>query len=657
MSDDLVIQSGSPAVRGRQLIDDARKALDEVRCTPETISTLVDPGVALVRQLGDADFEQFLVRVHSDPKLRRAAEVLERALNRMTKAAESHLRLVDDLEPGEARCLRDALCAPEEWPGYPIPPGWEVNDNGIYKIEPAPGGSTTLVLVSNEPVMPIAITVDRASGRESIVLGYRRHGRWREVRIPREHTGDPRALLAYRAEGLSVNSITAKNWVMFLDSVEVCSGHRIPTTEHTDRVGWHGDIYVTGPGSGIEISDPTGAKSGWTQSGTWEGWLSAINHASRSPIPWIILYAACAAPALRWIRPGHNPVIDLSGPRGRGKSTWLRMAGSGWGRSDDGAGSTIYGWDTTYTHLERLAAATNDAPLLLDESMRVRSNFSVGQAIYTLAQGHGGGRGSIAGVQRTGEWTNVIISTGEAPLVEHTEAGGARARVISLVEDRPVTTANREQGFRIEAGILANHGHLAPRLAERAHFIASDLRARYETRLTHWSTYVVADTRLLSTAALIDVGSWLAAEVGIPEPKADWRTALIDAISSSVTEADQGQRALDLVRDLFASSSAKFVGRRPGAAEPSGGWLGLWPDDVRRAKTTEDKRCIGVYPSRLDEILRAAGHDPYPVLAQWIEAGIVVRDAKRRTKDMWNPASGRKERVFAFLMSKVLLDS
>jgi hypothetical protein len=656
-SDDLVIQpGGSLEAKGRLLVASAIKALDEVRCTPDTLAELVDPAVALVRRNGSSDLERFLLRVQADPKLRRAAEVLERSLNRMIKAAEANLRLVEPGEVGEDRCLRDTVGAPDEWPAYPIPKGWVVNDNGIHKVEQATGGGTTLVLVASEPVMPIAAAVDRITGRESVVLGYRRLGRWREIRVPREATGDPRALAAFRGDGLAVTTLSARDLVLWLDQIDVASGHRIPTTEVTSRVGWHDDTYVAGVDSpGLTVEDPTGAKSGWKQAGTWAGWLDAVSWASDEPIPWIMLYAACAAPALRWIRPGHNPIVDLSGPRGRGKSTWLRMAGSGWGRADDGGGSTVYSWDTSYTHLERLAASTTDAPLLLDESMRIRPNLPVGQALYTLAQGHGAGRGAVTGVQRTGEWTCVILSTGEAPIVEHTEAGGARARVVSLTEDRPVSKESREQSLRIESGLALNHGHLGSRVAARALFVAEDLRSRYEDRLRHWATYVQADTRLLSTAAAIDVGSWLAAEVGVPEPRADWRARLAESISTSVREADQGARALAVVRDLVSANSSKFAGRSPGAPEPHGGWYGVWPSDTRRTSTTEDTRVIGVYPSKLDECLRHAGHDPHPVIAQWIESGILVRDHKRRTKDVWNQVSGRKERVFAFLMSKVLL--
>lgn len=643
--DDLVIPAAELGLEatGRAIVAEAARAVAEVRQDGETVASLCHPAVAFLLSRGDSELERLLLTLRGIRGFAGLVDYLRKSLRRMSREARAQLRVVGE---GETVSVREAIDAPDDWPDYPVPSGWQASPTGIEKLEQQ-GDAVFPVAVASDPIVVTGVRVDVGTGHESLVLGWRRHGAWRRLAVPREQARDARALVALAGQGIPVSSVTSRSLVSWVDACEAAAGDALPRTTCTTRTGWHDNHYIAGPGGPIELEDPDDLRTGWQPAGTWAGWLDALDVVDSEPAPWLVLYAACVAPLLRWLGLGHNPIVDLSGPRGRGKTTCLRLAGSAWGRPDDGSGGTILTWDASPTHVERTAARTWDAPLLLDDTKRARRPQDVTAALYALAQGRGRGRGTIGGVQRTSTWRTVAISTGEAPLVEATEAGGARARVLSITVSPAISSL--EVAKRLEAGILVHHGHLGPRVAARALELGVTLRGRYQRALASWAGEVAADTRLLSTCAAMEVAHSVTREVGVPEPDVDWREALTAAITESVDAGDQAGRALDLVREELARRGGSYRGQerhdRFGSdLEPTGGYRGIWRDG---------DAWVGIYPAVLRELLVGAGHDPAPVLTQWAEQGILVCSPGRRSLEV-GIRSGEKHRVIAFRRAAVL---
>lgn len=584
----------------------------------------------------------------------RAIPRMGATVTRLERAARAAARKVTVRIAGEdeAQSIRDALCLPADWPDYPVPFGYEASVRGIMKLE-RQGEGVIPVLVSHEPIAVVGVRVDVGTGRESLELGFRRHGQWRRVTVAREVARDARALVALAGQGLPVSSVTSRTLVAWLDACEAMATS-LPRSQCTSRTGWHGDVYLMGPGGDIELDDPEDAKSGWVAQGTWEGWKESASLVENEPAAWLTLYAACTAPLLRFLGLGHCPIVDLSGPRGRGKTTCLRWAGSGWGRADDCAGGTVLTWDASPTHVERLAAATWDAPMLLDDTKRARRPADVTMALYALAQGRGRGRGTPGGVQKTSTWRTTAISTGEAPLVEATEAGGARARVLSITITPAISSLALAK--KLEAIILIHHGHLGPRVAARAIELGGELRSRYLEALAKWAGEIPADTRLLSTAAALEVAAGVLAELGL-KPQCDWRAALADALSESVAAADQSGRALDVVREEFARHRTQYQGQEPTRTvveyDSSGRRAREEPVNVTqyRGVWLDKNEWVGIYPGVLKQILEEAGHDITPVVTQWLERELLLTN---RGHQFETTVAGHKQRVYAFKKAHVL---
>lgn len=572
-----------------------------------------------------------------------------RALNGkgVSAAVQDLRRALRSQAPGTGRApMSEAVGWPAEWPDFDVPEGYMASARGVYRLEQA-GDTVIPSLVAHEPVAVVGLRVDVGTGRESVVLGFRRLGAWRRLVVPREHSRDSRALVDYAGQGLPVSSVTSRALVSWLEACEVAAGPDLAVERCTTRLGWHGDLYIAGPGGPLELDDPHEVRTGWQTSGTWEGWLAALATVTDQPVAWLALYAAATAPLLRWLNLGHCPIIDVSGPRGRGKTTCLRIAASGWGRPDELAGGTITTWSDSPTSIERNAASTWDAPVLLDDSRRAPRPELVGGTLYTLAQGRGRGRGTPGGVLRTANWRTTVLSTGESPVVETTEAGGARARVLSI--SRTPAISNRETAKRVEAGIYANHGHLGPRLAAHALTLGPELARRYSQILADLAASHPTDTRLLSIAAAIHVAAGVCTEIGVPRPEADWHGELTRALEFSAEGADQSGRALDLVREELNRRAAAYrgrearLGRLGDVAIPHGGYRGVWLYRDRGGPL------LGLYDATLREILTDAGHDLAPVVQQWREAGILrkanhgrltketfTHDGKKMTHPMWS---------------------
>jgi len=460
------------------------------------------------------------------------------------RARRTTLRIADP--EALAPSLRAALGAPDTWPEYPVPAGYQVSGGRISELT-LRGETVHACAVSQRPIMPIGRIRDVSTHDESLVLGWRDDETWRTLTLPAAEAFDARLLVRHRGSGLPVSSDSARRVVRWLDVCEACAGAALPRKRHTRRTGWHGTTYVAGPDSvDPTLYDPDGDRSGWVPRGTWAGWAAGLRAIAREPVAWIVLYAALAGVLLRGMGLRHNPILDLSGRRGTGKSTLLALCGSCYGRPDEAHGGTLETWDGTATSIERIAGRAWDAAVLLDDTKRARDPRVVGQLLYELAQGRGRSRGTETGLQRTATWRTVVISTGEAPLVELTEAGGAKVRVLSV--DVSPALSSGDTARAIESVIRAHHGHAARRLAAHVGAHKLHLAAAHARWRDAWTSSHDGDARLLSTVAAIDVTADLCIAAGFPAPACDWRTALAQALVGSIDLADVAGRALAEVR-------------------------------------------------------------------------------------------------------------
>lgn len=646
------------ADRGFARLDELTRHLRETAADKAgLIGSLLDPipleELAALFRLRRNDYTASLLKC----RVRGAAAHLDLLDARVAERATEIGRELDRPDDHEAPMMRRALAAPPDWPDYPVPAGYEVTPGSVSFLRETVDGIRTET-VCTEPLYVTGVRVDVGTGREHLALGHRRHGTWRTVILPREVARDARALVASAAQGLPVSSVNARNVVKWVDALESTGGRAgsLPRSECTSRLGWHGDRYIAGPDGALDLDDPHGLRAGWRPAGTWEGWCKALEIIAEEPLAWTLLFVACIPPLQRFLGLGHNPIVDLSGPKGRGKTTLLRLCGSAYGRPDESDGGTIVTWDGTATFLERIAAKSCDVPLLNDETKRVGPRFDMGSTIYALAQGRGKGRGSVDDIRKTATWQTTVISTGEAPVVEFTEAGGARARTLSFLTTPAISC--RDVAQALENALAVHHGHLGRRIAASA--LAQEgstpggLRARHRLWLERWGEENrTADTRLLSIVAAVEVAAEACRSVGVPAPPETWRDELAHALTASVAMADQPTNALDILRAELSMHPSAYLRRDPprdadgnprAQLEPHGGWRGV----IGR----KEDEWAGFYPPVLRRLLGDAGHDLTPLVVQWAEDDTLVPGTHGRQLEV--TIDHRKHRMYCFRTGKVM---
>lgn len=563
-----------------------------------------------------------------DNLLRAAASCAERSEDAPSRSGTPLHQLLRDLDPS-LRLL--------------APPGYRVDAGGI--------------VVDDEEITQAPIVIRRVakaldSGRVRWTVAWQHLGAWAEETIDRATACDSRALVAALAgRGAPVNSANSGPVVRYLAQFEAFNARGLQPADTVSRLGWHGDRFVAGSSDEIEVRLRVAKPAGWTVSGTREGWLRAWDLASRHEVAALCVYLCATAPLLRFLRLGYCPIVDLFGPSGVGKTTSVFVGLSLFGvpnLEDEGGIGAM--WGGSVSGREERAADLWDVPMVLDDTNKVGGRDParvVGDALYHFHRGRSRDLKSTYGEPLY--WRNILISTGEKPAAGATEAGGAKNRVLSV--DASNALPSREVARAIEAAIRDDYGHLGREIAAAALQLGPErLQALHRGAEDGWAATVSCDTRLLSTAALVSVAHHVLHEViGLPHPHVDpldEEGLLLRSLRASAVEADQGERALELIRAELAMHGGQY---RPAkavlAAEPPGGWRGIWDLDMG------GDRVVVMFAPILHRLLAQAGHDRDPVCRRWRAAGVLGHcnhGHQLRTR-----RDGRNVEGYAFALDRV----
>ena len=461
-------------------------------------------------------------------------------------------------------------------------------------------------------------------------------------------------------KGLPVDSGTAPDLVAYCSRYEATNRPIIPVGSVSGHLGWQGArgehgflcgrrlIMVDGldAGDGDPSATPTHREhqklgiafhgsgegddelaDGLSVAGTLERWKHAISPVAPYPRVRLMLYAAFAAPLLHLL--GLDTFfVDSSGMTSTGKTTSLRLAASVWGQPNPSQpGSMLGSWNASPTYIERRAALFNGIPILLDDSKQASDPEFVARMIYDLASGQGKGRGTVAGLRRSERWRTVVLTTGEQRLVDFTQDGGTRGRVITLWGP-PFGASTRETSSlvsRLPTALETDHGHAGPAFVS----YLQQHRAQWDTWRSHWRAevdrYAEEDDhnpvlgRLGGFLASIFLAAIIAHDADLlPWELGDPITPVREDITRQGQEADRALAAMQDVASWAAANQQAFLGRHVTDGNgypkmPTGGWYGKWSD-------REDWEDIAFAPPRLDLFLKQQGFDK-SVLAIWRDRG------------------------------------
>jgi putative DNA primase/helicase len=257
----------------------------------------------------------------------------------------------------------------------------------------------------------------------------------------------------------------------------------------TDRVGWHGSVYVlpsgsigTAEGRRYVFQSDAGMEDTFRRHGELSAWQSGV--ASLAVDNSRIVFAlgcAFAGPALR-LAGMESGGFHLRGTSSMGKTTALKVAASVWGRP-----SYMQRWRTTDNALEATAVQHCDGLLILDEFGQLDPRVA-GECAYMLANDQEKGRATRGGLTRKRRtWRLLFLSSGEVSLADHMAEAGKRTQAGMEVRmvDVPLD-AGAGMG-----GIENTHGHSGA--AELADAITAAAARHYGSAGRAWLEWLCAN--------------------------------------------------------------------------------------------------------------------------------------------------------------------
>jgi len=608
-------------------------------------------------------------------QLRIEADAVKRAARRDGAGKPSQgRRIVSLLERVEDQLadIKEGLDLPED---LSVPVGWRLNSGGIWRVQVDGQGEEQTENICRVPMLITGILRDASGDGSQVIIRWRSRGTWRSYVTDRKTVAIARSLAELAQYDMPVSSQSAPQLVGWFEAFMVANDSSIPEARVSSHLGWQGtNDFLWGKHritiDGVESAALDGNKwddeglhlnthkpgaaataSGYRESGDWETWKALVSNLTGHPRFGLLIYASLAAPILRCLPEAPNFCLDLAGETSRGKTTALRLAASVWGLPSERDGGLIWSWDATPTWIERTAAMCSDLPLILDDSKRAKPE-RVSGIVYSVAQGVGRGRGTIAGQQEMSRWRTVLISTGEAPLTHYATEGGASARILSLWGS-PFRNDGTDHGRAARAIARTCHehyGHLGPRIVQMLmdQDVVAACKTEYYDAVDRWSKLMAGSpvgARLAQYLGVLSVAEFLYLRAGMP---AFVSTPLAEAYSVLRTSIMASDRAASAVIDLtnWAASETPQHIARGDELEPPLSCYGKWSGYGENGGGWDT--CYILYRVAKDTLTKM-GYDAAAILSTWSERGWIITDknSSSPTKTAMMPRSRMSARFVA----------
>ena len=557
------------------------------------------------------------------------------------------------------RTVTKVVAAPPPIPATPseydapwCPAPYRLEDNGCI-VKPT---AERDLLISPVPLWICGVRADAIDRTEYLVCRWQQH-RLNAPPIMHQRTVERAVLLNARnivglaAIGFPVDTNCAAAVVEYLRASETVYK---ATTERADAetiaavTGWHGadDWTASAFLVGVDrfgLNCPTFEHADanlanyvrrfGTSGNAAEQIATLQSVVEHSPDLATVIATALASPLVRLVG-APVFVLDLAAATSQGKTKALRVAASIFGSPDN-----LLSWDSTRTGLETHVDATRGLPVCIDESQRAKNDATVTQTIYDLTTANGRTRGAAAGgIRKTARFESLVISTGEQPLADFGDAGGARARVLTI-GGPPWSTGpavNRVSDAvaafqrRTLDSLADNYGHAGRMFAAGLVGMTEDdrreLRARFRQLVNEWS--IAADrlssghpvgSRLAEYAATVALAGEVAERfVGIRPPLGWLLEARFSDMLSRTRTADVATTALDRLVSWCLQRAAALDGH-PECERNAREYIGIWSGKVGAAHPR-----LSIVATAGADMLKGAGYQVGAVVSQWSERGWLV---------------------------------
>lgn len=488
---------------------------------------------------------------------------------------------------------------------------WNCDDFGVTSYD-----RSGEIIACNHPIMPVKRLVNIDSDTEKLKLAYKKGTRWRSIIADKKVLASNNQILQLADVGIAVNSENSRYLIRYLADIEAMNYDRIPELNSVGRLGWvrHKEFspYVKNLVFDGDVTFKHFFES-VKEHGKYEKWLNVAKTVRRDKsIPARIMLASAFASVL--VEPcGSLPFfVHLWGNTEGGKTVALMLAASVW--ANPRMGEYVHSFNGTGVAQELSAVFVNSLPLILDELQILKEKKDFDQMIYQLTEGVGRQRGAKAGgLQKTGTWSNCILTSGEMPISSSASGGGAVNRIIDVeYSDKlfsdPVYVAETVKG---------NYGYAGKEFIE---YISNDdtmeeIRQKHK-QLTHELQQSESTDKQSISASLILTADFFAERFIFK----DGITLGVDDIKpflSTKTDVSQNLRAYEFIMDTVTMNVSKFL---PDANENTEIW------------GTRDAEYVYIIATKFNELLRNAGFNAVSVLSYLKKNDLIECEKTRKDK-------------------------
>ena len=444
-------------------------------------------------------------------------------------------------------------------------------------------GSTVVI---NQPLMISKIFIDVENFTESVELSYVKifdyTPKWYTLNVPKEVISNKNKIISLAAYGIMITTQNSQEVCEYLTSLIADNAKFIPVVKGVSRMGYinlHANFEDFVPyAEDYQYIGDLNYKNLYNSVkfvGNIEKWVETYK-AIEASIPAKIAVLASFASVLVPQVESFIYIFHIWGMSDIGKTLCLRLAASVWGKPDE----YMQNLNATNVGLERTADFLHNMPLILDELQTIAEKREFRDFIYKITQGQGKLRGSVDGVQRTSDWRNAVITTGEQPLTSQNSAGGELNRVFDVYCDKKIFV----EPEKVYSSISENYGmaglyfikalstdkfeHLDKFMTweQQASLEYADLKAKFEL----WQIYIKnsdysIDGKKKMCAALLLLTDELVNMIflGLDEEKSQAKTRGFFAELSRYIEpredTDVVRRAYDYILAWIAENKSKFA--------------------------------------------------------------------------------------------------
>jgi uncharacterized protein (DUF927 family) len=255
----------------------------------------------------------------------------------------------------------------------------------------------------------------------------------------------------------------------------------LPTEMVASRCGWKknfsifviGNYSVTEDGVKETLQVDNKTTVFYQQKGNVKEFASSANELLKYPAVRFKAYGGCAAIMLKLLDVSSN-VIDQYCLSGRLKSVSHLLVAAMFGDPI----KLQLDSDSTKIGITKVAEYCTDLPMFVDETSKAADNIR--KLIYTIANGNSRVKSNQnQGLDISANYSTVLLTNGESPILTETARGGEDARVIPLTEgvERIIPS---EDISDIEIAIKNNYGHVILIFLEELFKVKDSIRNIYK---------------------------------------------------------------------------------------------------------------------------------------------------------------------------------